>query len=102
MESWTRTDVVCTLRCPGCRRLAVGITEASAQRTVDAYNMSLANLNAEEWVARVRQRTPTMFPYKYCSKCHTPSMYFEPASIKTRQTWARAQRVVAPAITWQR
>ena len=95
-------DIVCALRCPGCRRLAVGITEASAQRTVDAYNASLANLHPAEWVARVRQRTPTMFPYKYCSKCQTPAVYFEPAAIKTKRTWSRAQRVVAPQLPFRR
>lgn len=87
MSSENTYDVVCSLRCPGCRRLAVGITEASAQCTVDAYLARLANLDFEEWTVQARKRSPTLFPSKYGDNCKTPSAYFEPAAIKTRRAW---------------
>jgi hypothetical protein len=98
MSPKTEHDVVCYLQCSWCRRKAVGITQASAERAVAAYLAHLDNLPLEERAKCVSRLTPSMYHFKFCAHCQEPSEYFLPATIKSKRTLARAQRVVTPAI----
>lgn len=84
-------DVVCHLQCPVCRRKAVGVTEASARREVDAYLAHLANLPLAERAEASRRCSPSFYSYKYSRHCHESSENFRIATIKSRRTRTRAQ-----------
>lgn len=90
-------DVVCHLQCPVCRRKAVGVTEASAKREVEAYLANLANLPLAERAEASRRRSPSFYSYKFCLHCQESSENFRIATIMGRRTRANAQYVVAPA-----
>lgn len=63
-------DVVCHLQCSVCKRKAVGVTAASAQREVDAYLATLDNLPLAERAAEYEHRSPSLYSYKYGLQCH--------------------------------
>jgi len=91
-------EVVCYLRCPVCKHKAVGVTQASAEREVDAYLRTLDNLPLPKLAEAYRRRSPSLYSYKYCLHCQKASEDFLPATIKSKRTRAKAQYVVAPAI----
>lgn len=91
-------DVVCHLQCPVCKHKAVGVTEASAQRQLDAYHAHLDNLPLAERAECIVRFCGTMYQFKFCRHCAELSENFLPATIRYKRTLAKAQRVLAPAI----
>lgn len=91
-------DVICHLQCPVCRRKAVGVTEASAKREVEAYLEHLANLPLAERAEASGRRSPSFYSYKFCLHCQESSKNFLLTTIKSKRTRARVQYVVARPI----
>jgi hypothetical protein len=94
----TTYDVVCYLQCSWCRRKAIGITQASAERAVDAYRAHLDNLPLPQRAECMLRLTPSRYHFQFCRHCQEPSEYFLSATIRDKRTRARAQYVIAPAI----
>jgi hypothetical protein len=98
MSPNTEHDVVCYLQCSWCRRKAIGITQASAERAVSAYLAHLDNMPLAEQAACYARLSPSMYHYQFCRHGQEPSEYLLQATITSERTLAKAQRVVAPAI----
>jgi hypothetical protein len=102
MDEETTYEVVCHLQCPWCRRKALRVTQASAQRAVSAYLAHLDNLPLAARAEAYGRLTPSMYHFRFCRHCQESSENFLLATIRDKRTIARAQRVVAPTIpfTW--
>ncbi len=57
------------LKCPGCGRIHVGITEATAKTQVDLFNEYLARLSPEDRQSNYGDRQASIEKYRKCYNC---------------------------------
>lgn len=84
------------LKCTGCGRIHVSITEADAAAEVQSFNEYFARLSVEDQQSSYEGRSASIERYKKCHHCGTSSETFMPA-IGYENSGLTMQAVIEPS-----